>query len=723
MTKPAPTPAAGAWGDNMPTGHPLAPLLTPRSIAFIGASPRLDTPGNDMIRNIQTSDYAGAVYPVNPKYEEVEGLACYPSLAALPEPVDLAVLAVASHRLEAQLAEAISNRARSAVIFANCYLENDTNPPLVERLARLAREAGMPVCGGNCMGYYNLEAGLRICGFPSPKDLEPGPITFITHSGSTFAALVHHDRRFAYNLVVSSGQELATTAADYMDFALEMETTRVIGLFIESVRDPDRFIAALKKARVRDVPIVALKVGRTEESAALALSHSGAMAGNDAAYEAVFDRYGVIRVDTLDDLAATLLVFAQPRRPSPGRLAVILDSGGEREMLIDLAEDAGVPLAKISRATREKLAARLDPSLEPINPLDAWDTGRDFQGVFTDCFAALMDDPDTALGVLLAELKTSRHLSEGFAKAVEEVFRGTEKPVFYASNFNVLGTGRDAITLRLTKTGIPTLNGTMPALHAVRNMLDYRDFRARPEPSRPPDVPAEVRARWHARLSHARALDESEALALLADYAIPVLANRVVDSREAAVQAACEVGFPVALKTAAPGVHHKSDVGGIALDLADRAAVTAAYDDLADRLGPRVLVMAMAEKGVELAFGVVADAQFGPIILVGAGGVLVELLRDRRFALPPFDATTARRLIDGLKVRPLLDGKRGAAPADIDAVAETLSRLSVMAADLGDRLKEVDVNPCIATPKGCFAVDALIVSQAPPADERRGTAA
>ena len=683
--------------------HPLSPLLSPRSIAFVGASPRPDSPGNDMLKMIARSGFAGAIYPINPNYGDIEGRRCYGSFGDLPEPVDLAVLGVANARLEAALKEAIEHRARAAVIFASGYIENDGTPPLTERIAQMARAANMPICGGNGMGFYNDAGAVWAAGFANLREPRPGHIAFISHAGSVFGAFAHNDPRFRFNLAVSAGQELVTTAAEYLDYALELDSTRVVGLFLETVRAPAHFAAALAKAAERDIPVVILKAGRTEASAALALSHSGAIAGNDAAYQALFDRYGVTRVDTLDELAATLLLFAEGRPAAPGGLAVIQDSGGERELVIDLAAAHDVPFAKIGAPTVARLEERLEFGLEPVNPLDAWGTGKDFVDIFSDCFSALIDDPDAGLGIFFNDLRDGFYVHDGFAEAALRAHSRTRKPVAYATNFSAVR--HDKIALRLSEAGVPVLDGTVPALHAARHLFARRDFRARAPDPAPAVKPKQD---WRTRLAKG-ALDEHDALALLGDYGVPTLPARIVSTAEAAVAAAREIGFPAVCKTAMPEIHHKTEQRGVKLGLVDEAAVRAAYADLAARLGRRVLVTRMAEAGVELALGLINDPQFGPVVMVGAGGVLVELLRDARYGLAPFGPKTARRLLDGLAVRPLLDGLRGAPPANIDAAAETIARFSVLAADLADFIGECDVNPLIAGPSGAVAVDALIV--------------
>ncbi|HWA45960.1 MAG TPA: acetate--CoA ligase family protein [Hypericibacter adhaerens] len=687
--------------------HRLAPLLTPSSVALIGASPKAGSVGRGMIQTVTGGGYEGRLHFVNPSYAEIDGQPCHPSIADVPERVDLAVIAVANARLEQALQQAIAAGARAATIFASAYIEGDSEPPLTRRLAAMAREAGMPICGANGMGFYNFDHRLRVCGFPPPAWVEGGGNkTFITHSGSAFSAMVHHDHRFAYNLAVSPGQELGATCDEYLDFALEMPTTRVVGLFLETVRNADGFLAALEKAKAKRIPIVVLKVGRTAESAKLAVSHSGALAGDYAAYEAVFDRHGVVAVETLTELANALLLLGHDRRLPAGGLATIHDSGGLRELTVDRAVMRGVPFSKIGKETTQKLAARLDYGLDPINPLDAWGTGNDYEGIFEDCMVALCEDPDTAVGALFAETRDAYSLHEGYGRVLARAAGRTAKPIVLVNNMAVIGEAN--LASHMTKAGLPVLIDIDAAMAAFRAGFAWRDAVQRPAP-KPNLAPAGLRAKWEARLGKEGALDEAESLALMADYGVGVLAHRIAESDAAAIAAAKAIGFPVALKTAKPGVLHKSDVGGVKLGLADEAALLAAYRDLAARLGPRVLVMAMAGKGVELSFGAIVDPQFGPLVLVGAGGVLIEMMKDRRFALPPFDEAEAHRLLDGLVLRPLLDGKRGQKPADIEALAKSLAAFSVLVADLKGLIAEIDINPVLAGPSGAVALDALVV--------------
>ena len=688
--------------------HPLAPLLAPRSIALVGASLRPNTPGHDMVRMIRRGGYRGTVHAVNPNYATIEGYPCVATLSDIPEPADLAVLSVRNERLEATLAEAIAVGVRSAVIFASAFLVDDGAPPLQTRLAAMARAAGMPICGANCMGFYNDLDNVWICGFPSPRQPRPGAIAFIAHSGSVFGAFAHNDPRLRFALAVSPGQELTTTVADYIDYALERPEVRVIGLFLESARDPAGFRAALQKAAERGVPVVALKLGRTEQAAAVALTHTGALAGSDLAYEALFDRYGVLRVETLDELATTLLLFSTGRRAGAGSLVSIHDSGGECELLIDLAQRAGVAFAPIGVTTKSVIAAVLDAGLEPNNPLDAWGTGIDFAAKFETCFSALLADDSAALGIFSADIRDGYYLSDGFAAAAIATASATTKPVAFVTNYTQLR--HDAIALELTEAGVPVLDGTFNGLIAIRGMLAHRDFCHRSVDPLPVVTPesSEQRRRVAEQLLADGLPGEAASLALLAAFDVPVVAHQVVESEDAAVAAAVRIGYPVVLKTAAPGILHKSEKRGVHLDLADEAALRAAWRNLANRLGERAIVARMLPTGVEVALGMVRDPHFGPIVTVGAGGVLIELLADRRAALAPFGPATARRLLDGLALRRLLDGYRGGAKVDINRLALTISHFSLLAAALVDLVAEIDVNPLVCG-QDIAAVDALIV--------------
>ncbi len=690
--------------------HRLDPLMNARSIAYVGASETPGSPGNRLIQVAQSCDYAGKIYPINPKYETVRGLPCYGSLGDLPEAPDLAILSVSSKRLEAQLEAAIAVGARAAVIFDTCYLPDDPDRKLLTRLRELARDADMAVCGGNGMGVSNAVAGCHATFADVKPNLAPGSnATYITHSGSTFTEVGLYNPLANFDMIVSAGQEIGVTMDEYMDYALEVNDTKLICLFVEMIRKPEAFMAALDKAASKNVPVIACKVGRSEKAAAFAQTHSGALVGNDAAYQAVFDHYGVTRVFTLDEMINTVALMSSGRPPGPGGLSLVIDSGGERELVVDVADDVGVRFADINDTTAAKLEERLFHALDPVNPLDAWGDGSgDWEEDLTHFIVSLADDPDTAITALSGELSFNDGIESEYAKPVANAFDRTDKPVIVLAN--IATAPYEGMAKALTAKGVPVLDGTLNGLKAIRHAFEYRDRLALPPNLPAPECDPKAVARWGARLTEGPDLDEADGYDLLRDFGVPAPEYRLAEDEAATLAGAEALGYPVVLKTAMPGIAHKSDVGGVVLNIGDATALADAYRDLASRLGPRVLVTPMLKiEGVEMVMGMVTDSSFGPIVMLGAGGVFVEIMKDVRAILPPFGPDVARREIEKLKIRPLLDGVRGRPAVDIDALADTLSRFSAMVSALRGSVKEIDVNPLIVGPDGCIAVDALVV--------------
>ncbi len=691
--------------------HRLDPLLRPRSIAVLGATEREGTVGRNTVENLLKGGYDGGLYAVNPGRKWVLGVPCYPTLAELPEPVEHVIFAVADSRMDAALDDVIAHGARAATMMSSLVIEGDTDPPLRDRLLARIRKSGLVVCGANGMGFYNFADGVWGCGFRTRMHRRGGNVAYISHSGSGMCGIVDSEERIDFSLVVSTGQELAVTMDEYLDFALDMPGTRAVGLFMETARNPDGLLRALERARVLGIPVVALKVGRTELSARLTVSHSGAIAGQDGVYDAIFDRCGVHRARDMDELATALILFAQPHRVGDGGLVSIHDSGGERQLLIDLASDRGVPLTQLAPASTQQLESLLDPGLPAVNPLDAWSTGgADFDVTMQNCLAVLMSDPQAALGAVVHDRVAGGGIYPGYIDYLRVGHRASGKPAFLVANRQ--GTGADPLVVEATREGFPVVDGLDAFLRGVRHLLDHRDFPARDRTGVPQIPPASL-ARMRARLADRRRFDENDALTLLGDAGLPANAGTVVDGEAPAIAAAEAMGYPVVLKTAKRGLDHKSEQRGIHLALADKAAVSAAYRDLAKRIDVRVLVAPMvAAAGVEMLLGMVHDAQFGPVVLVGAGGVHVEALADAVYAVPPFGPAEAARLVARLGIAPLLRSRRHRRPLAVDEFCRVAARFSALVAALGEHFSEIDLNPVIVHADGCAIVDALVVPRA-----------
>ncbi|HKX59831.1 MAG TPA: acetate--CoA ligase family protein [Steroidobacteraceae bacterium] len=696
--------------------HRLDPLLRPQSIAVLGASEREGTVGRNAVENLLKGGYEGGLYAVNPGRKSVLGVPCYPSLATLPEPVEHVIFAVADTRLEGALDDAIAHGARAATMMSTLVIEGDAEPPLRERVLAKIRRSGIVVCGANGMGFYNFADGIWGCGFRTRMHRRDGNVAFISHSGSGMCGIVDIEERIDFNLVVSTGQELAVSMDEYLDYALEMPGTRAVGLFMETARNPAGLVRAFERARRRGIPIVALKVGRTELSAKLTVSHTGAIAGEDAVYDAIFDRYGVHRARDMDELSTSLILFAQPHPLGDGGLVSIHDSGGERQLLIDLASDHGVPLTQLTPASTRNLESLLDPGLPAVNPLDAWSTGGpDFDVAMQNCLAVLMSDPGAALGAVVHDRIAGGGIYAGYIDYLRVGHRASGKPAFLVSNRQ--GTGTDPLVVEATREGFPVVDGLESFLRGVRHLLDHRDFAAR-DGEGAPEIPPQVLARMRARLADRRRFDENDALTLLGDAGLPANAGTIVEGEMPAIAAAEAMGYPVVLKTAKRGIDHKSERQGIHLALTDKTAVSTAYRDLAKRIDTRVLVAPMIEAhGVEMLLGMVNDAQFGPVVLIGAGGVHVEALADAVYAVPPFGPAEARRLVRKLRVASLLASRRHRRPLAVEEFSRVASRFSALVVALGGQFSEIDLNPVIVHADGCEIVDALMVPNPVPQSE------
>jgi acetate---CoA ligase (ADP-forming) len=691
---PAPAPP-GAGQDQA-----LRAMLEARSVALVGASPRPGTLGQRMVAEVARSPASPAMHLVNPKYREIGGVPCHPSLAALRGPVDLVLFGVPDAALAGQVELAARRGDRSAVIFGGAFGEG-----LREHIAATARAAGMALCGAGCMGFVNVGHGLRAIGYQEPDQLPAGPVALVTQSGSVFSAMLRTRRALGYTVAVSSGQELVTTAAQYVAYALSLPETRVLALVLEAMRDTGALQRVLEAAAVRQIPVVLLTAGRSAAGRALVTAHSGALAGADGAWEALADAYGVHRVADLAELADTLELFTIGRRPAPGPrggIATVHDSGLERAHIADLAGDLGVPFAPVGEATRQRLAEVLDPGLEPGNPLDMWGASAKAQWQLTESLAALAGDPAVGAVALAVDLVTEYDGDRSYTDALADAARRTDKPLAVLASIPAAVDPAAAGELR--EAGIPVLEGARSGLLALGHLLAHGAWA--PRPQAPPVNPAR-RERW-ARALRSGPVPAAEAFRLLRDYGIPAARARQAGSADAALAAAAGIGYPVVLKTAEPGVAHKSDAGGVVLGIAGPAELADAYAGLAARLGPQVLVCETAEPGTELSAGIVADPDLGPLVVVGAGGVLVEHLADRVVALPPVDAAAARRMLSRLRAARLLAGFRGRPPADLGAVAAAIAGVSAIACELGGDLAALDINPLICGPSGVLAVDVLL---------------
>ena len=686
--------------------HRLDPLLDPESIVIVGATTSGGM-GSRVIKNLQRGGFKGKLYGLHPKNEDAFGIPCYPDFKSLPETVEHAIFAVSDERIEGLVDAAIEAGVKAMSMMSMLYLDDDHKPYLKDRIQTKLKEADILLCGANGMGFFHIEKGVWVNGHFSRPNHEPGGVCIISQSGSGVAGIIDCEERINLNLSVSSGSELTVGAEDYLDYILHQESTTVVGLFLETIRKPAQMIKSFELANEKRIPIIALKTGRTERSAELTVSHSGGLAGVDDCYNALFDKYGVQRVADMDELATTLIMFDQPHALANGNMVSMHDSGGERQLIIDIADQQGVEFAELEESTTQKLEEILDPGLPPVNPLDAWGKGLgNADQIMIDSMIAMLSDSNASMGAIVMDRGPLGKIFPEYVDYLEQTNQQTGKPVFLVSNRQ--GTGTDPLVLELTQNGTPVIDGLHSFLAGVRCMHQYRDF-LKTKDAIDIDLDSDALKKYQDQLGQSDFVSEAEALNMFFNLGLSANQSNIIENEEELVSTAKEMGFPLVLKTAVEDVYHKSELSGVYLNIDSEEELRSSYKKLQEKLPGNALLAKMVQsEGVEMIVGMTTDQQLGPMVTIGFGGYYAEAMNDAITLMPPFSKEMAKKALSKLKMKTLLEGYRGSKPADLDAFAEFASRFSVIAVELSNQVCEIDLNPVILGNDNCIAVDALI---------------
>ena len=686
--------------------HRLDPLLDPESIVIVGATTSGGM-GSRVIKNLQRGGFKGKLYGLHPKNEDAFGIPCYPDFKSLPEKVEHAIFAVSDERIEGLVDAAIEAGVKAMSMMSMLYLDDDHKPYLKDRIQTKLKEADILLCGANGMGFFHIEKGVWVNGHFSRPNHEPGGVCIISQSGSGVAGIIDCEERINLNLSVSSGSELTVGAEDYLDYILHQESTTVVGLFLETIRKPAQMIKSFELANEKRIPIIALKTGRTERSAELTVSHSGGLAGVDDCYNALFDKYGVQRVADMDELATTLIMFDQPHALANGNMVSMHDSGGERQLIIDIADQQGVEFAELEESTTQKLEEILDPGLPPVNPLDAWGKGLgNADQIMIDSMIAMLSDSNASMGAIVMDRGPLGKIFPEYVDYLEQTNQQTGKPVFLVSNRQ--GTGTDPLVLELTQNGTPVIDGLHSFLAGVRCMHQYRDF-LKTKDAIDIDLDSDALKKYQDQLDQSDFVSEADALNMFFDLGLNANQSNIIENEEELVSTAKEMGFPLVLKTAVEDVYHKSELSGVYLNIDSEEELRSSYKKLQEKLPGNALLAKMVQsEGVEMIVGMTTDQQLGPMVTIGFGGYYAEAMNDAITLMPPFSKEMAKKALSKLKMKTLLEGYRGSKPADLDAFAEFASRFSVIAVELSNQVCEIDLNPVILGNDNCIAVDALI---------------
>jgi acyl-CoA synthetase (NDP forming) len=683
-------------------------LLRPKSIAIIGASDSSRGGwAQDIHDNLEYCGFPAKLYLVNPKRRELWGRPVYPNFAAIPEQVDLALTIIPSALIPDTLAEAAAHGLKCALVYAAQFGEGGDaeGRQRAQALLALSDKYGLRISGPNCMGSLALREKLLLYPAKRVRTLKPGSVGVVFQSGGTFQFWLQQAalRGLDFSYAVSSGNEIDLDLADYINFLVEDEHTKFIACLVEGIRRPQAFMAVAEKALAARKPILLVKIGRSERGKAAAASHTGALAGDDQVFDAVCHKYGIVRCPSLDDLIETCLAFTPGRLPKGNRIAMACYSGGAKGLVLDYAGDEGAEMAPFTSETRSKLSGMIDAGLAPENPLDVGPV----VGVQSTKFAEICKIVCADSTVDLATVQGLMPVDPGDPCNPEHlrgVMASTEKPVIVFGRMaqNVSDIGRKF----QSDTGVPFIQGLPETVRALQSLVRYAATLRR-------GVAAMAEPRGCAEKLVSASFD-----ALLSAHGLTPPKISLAKTPDEASEQAARIGFPVAVKIVSPEASHKTEVGGVALGLRDAAVVRAAAETMTARLAahdPRAriegfLVQEMVD-GLEMIVGVREDPQFGPCMLVGLGGVMVEVMRDVAIRLLPIDEDTARDMIRTLRGASLLDRFRGRPARDTDAVVRAMVGLSRLFIDHRPWLTDLEINPLIvlAEGEGVRAVDVRVV--------------
>lgn len=691
----------------------ISKLLRPRAVAVVGASEKSGF-GGDTCRNIlENQADTSHVYPVNPKKETVFGKKCYPTLADLPEEIDLVILCTSQKTIVDFLKQAKAKGAGAAVVYASGYSEVGTaeGKAFEKELVDAAKALDMVVMGPNCAGYINFGDDIFSFAFIGDYKGKKGNIGFVSQSGQ-FCIDMMKSAEMKYSFAISAGNSAMVQMEDYLNFLIDDSNTKVIALYLEGVKNPHKFEACLQKAMEKKKPVVILKAGRSPKGQATAASHTGSMAGSDKTYDAVFEKFGVIRADDMQDLRSTASLLATlrvlPKKPAFSAMCL---SGGETAVSADTGFLHGIEYPDFSEATLKKLNDMLPDFATPRNPLDMTAALCYDADAFASGITTVMSDPSIEMGLVGLTISDKVTVSndimfEGIRRAFEQI---PDKPLAVMS-FMEAARNKELVE-RFQNAGIPVLPTTKYGFRALQHLQDFILHDT---------IKREARlAIPEAHSANTRALSEYESKKLLADNGVPVDLGYIAKTKAEVKEYAEKIGYPLVMKVESNDILHKSDVGGVMLNIKSLEQAEEAYDKIlanAAQHAPNakingILMQKMLKAGTEMIIGLNSDPQFGPMLLVGMGGVFVEVFKDAALYPVPLNHDEALHMLQSLKSFKLLNGYRGNPPADIEALTDMMVKISDFAYRKKDTLKELDMNPLFVYPKGegVAIADALAV--------------
>jgi len=693
------------------TREGLEPIFSPRSVAVVGASRRRDSIGFALLHNLVMEEFDGAIYPVNPKAASIHSLKAYPSIGAIPDPVDLAMVAVPRDAVLPVVDECLEAGVRGLVVITAGFSETgEEGAALEHELVQKVRAAGVRMVGPNCMGVLNTDPEIRLNATFAPTPASVGSIGFVSQSGALGVAVLNAAQDLGIGLTqfVSMGNKADVSGNDLVEFWEDDEATRVICMYLESFGNPRRFPEIAKRVGHKK-PILIVKSGRTAEGARAATSHTGAIAGADLPVSAFLEQCGVIRANTISELFDIAQALDRCPLPAGNRVAIVTNAGGPGIMATDSCINLGLELPDLSEETTRDLENYLPAEASVANPVDMIASA--VPETYAHTLSAVLADDNVDMAIVINVTPLLSNPID-IMDAIAEVARGHAKPVLA-----VIMATEDFYDEMKTRAGHPPVyRFPESAARALSKLSRYAEWRRRPADEPAPEY--EVDDQAVAEILDAGGdgyLEDAAAFRVLRHYGIPLVAGRRVETAKKAIDAAQDLGYPVVLKAIGSDLVHKSDVGAVRLDLRDKKEMKAALGEIEKSLQEASiepegwLVQKMAASGHEVIFGLSTDDRFGPLLMFGLGGKYVEVFRDVRFGVAPLSVADARDMIRGVRGFKLLEGVRGEAPADLDLLEEILLRLAQLVAR-HPRIQELDINPFLAAPEraDCMALDVRI---------------
>ena len=683
--------------------------LAPKSIAIIGASEQANKVGGRPIAYLQRFNFAGRIYPINPNRESVQGLRSYRDLSALPEAPDLAIIATPAQTVMSAVDACAAAGVKVALVMASGFGETSSDESIdaEHQMVARARAAGMRIIGPNCQGLANFATGAiasfsTILGEVEPAD---GPVAIVSQSGVMSAVPygLLRTRGIGVRHAHSTGNDADVTLSELAAAVVSDPAVRLLLLYIESIRDPDNLARTAQIARERDVPIIAVKSGRTARGQAAARSHTGAMASADRVVDAFFQQHGIWRVRDVHELVSGVELYLKEWRPRGRGLVAVSNSGATCVMAADLAEEVKLQLPALTGQTMSKLAAKLPRFATVTNPIDLTAALLTDSSLFGEVLAIVAADPATDMLFAGVSVAGEGYDVDGFARDAAAFTTNKDKPI-------VVAAPQDGVAAKFRSAGIPTFGNQTEAIRALAQLVDHTQLMRRPRRERPPALAVD---RWP---GSSRFLSEFDSLEFLKQHGLPIVPCRLCRSEEQAREAATELGVPVVVKACSPALPHKSDLGLVMLGLDSEAAVARAFNCVSDRLGrleivaDGILVAPLVKGRRELMLGARVDPTFGPVVLVGDGGKYVEAVGDFTVLMPPFDVDDVRRAVMGLRIAPILAGVRGEPAIDLEPLARAAILLGQIITGGAGTIASIDVNPAIVGAGGepLVIVDALV---------------